>query len=419
MLEDALTSTRALHRLLLAASAVALVFVFSLAEVRSERGLLRDLQDLRALPVAAYETFVKEKIAASVTPSMEISAQQLGKEIERQLSSAGLQIFGANSIADAFRKPVHVGRLYSEQLILRDANATVDQIDRAFIELPIDRDVQIVQGDPSGLIPQIVDFLSQGTAGGVLGPAVARIENVQVHLEEGAPEIGDSFLPEGTSPVVLLTFELRRDGGGAPIFEGRFPVRVQTLADSSWREWLNQQAGSSNLFTEVGGRLCWLGQHSLSPKLRNQPLGALENDLVKKVEAAQASNRTIDLPGVSVPGSLALFAIPVVLLGLAASLFHHLDHLYRLAPDHRETFAQFAWTPLTMARSWDWETAVTVALLPALIQGLLAWRYDAFELPASLVLAVGLAGAVGSIVIGRRVIQRLADIRNVVRSPEP
>lgn len=419
MIEDALTTTRALQRLLLAASAVALVFVSSLADVRTERRLLKDLRRFRSLPVADYKEFVNEKIAASIVPSLEASANQFQEELERQLTAASLQVLGSGQIAAVFRLPLHVGRLDPEQSILVQPNATLDQLDRASAMLPIDRDIQIVTADPAGLILKIVSFVAGNTTPGLLGTTTVRIENVQVEASEAPYAGADSFLPAGLpTPRLRLTFELHRDsGGGAPIFEEDFSGTVQTLPDSSFNEWLTQNAANAGeLFMEVSGRFRWLGDQASSPTQRNKPLNALEQELSEHIDSATAKNRTIDLPGISVPGSLALFAIPVLLLALASSFLHHLEHLQRFVPDHRETFAQFAWTPLMAGYSWRWEMAATVALLPALVQFLLAWRYDAFELPAPLVITTGVVGALGSLLLGWKAVRHLEDLRQAVEA---
>lgn len=50
----------------------------------------------------------------------------------------------------------------------------------------------------------------------------------------------------------------------------------------------------------------------------------------------------------------------------------------------------------------------------ATAQALLVWRYDAFGLPAPLVVLVGLSGAIGSILIGRKLLQRLGSLRKIM-----
>jgi hypothetical protein len=414
MIEDALTATRALHRLLLAASAVALVFVFSLADVRSERRLLEDVRRLRTLPLAEYKNFIQERAAASLNPTLERSALQFAQEFERQISSAGLRVFATGQIPGAFAKPLHVGRLDPEQLILSSPEATLNQLDRVLADLPIDQDAQIVHAAPFNLIPRIVTFLTDRIAAGPLGPATVSIVNVQISLVDGPTEGAETFLPPGSEPELLLYFELNRENQADPVYEGKFQGRVEVLPETSWRYWLNHKANTADLYSMVDGQFRWLGQHNLPPTLRNKPIKTLEEDLAKKMEDATARNRTIDLPGVSVPGSLALFAIPIILLGLASSLAQHLDHLKRLAPDYPKEFVQFAWTPLTLGASWRREVILTTILLPVLAQALLVWRYDAFDLPASLVGLTGSAGAIGSILIGRKLLQRLGSLRTAM-----
>lgn len=70
-------------------------------------------------------------------------------------------------------------------------------------------------------------------------------------------------------------------------------------------------------------------------------------------------------------------------------------------------------------RAWRWEMAATGILLPALVQILLAWRYDAFDLPAALVIATGVIGSFGSFLLGWKAIRRLTDLRRFVWETKP
>jgi hypothetical protein len=180
-----------------------------------------------------------------------------------------------------------------------------------------------------------------------------------------------------------------------------------TVSSSSPFDWW-QDEGGPGIF-----QLSRTAQSLRPPLDPSDTVADVRDELERRVAEAQAGSRTIDFVGISVPGSLALFGIPVLLVGFAASLLIHVRHLHRLAPEHRPTFLQFSWTPLSPGGLWRWETTGLLLLLPVAVHLLMIYRAPAFGGAPSLPTISGLCGAVGSALAG---VALLRSIRRLRRS---
>lgn len=415
MIEDSLKTARNAERLLLAASVVALLFVLSIKITQQEQTLLDDIQNLSALANSDYGLWVGGRVARKAE---EDSAGFGNDQLEAELEDVGLQIVGVSQIAERLSEPAHVGRLLVDQLPFGDEDTTLAELDRLFGQVPFDRDVQIVGAavDPTELRQSVLDFLDASVHESPLGTRRARIEDVQLYPVESTSEIIDSYLPmpSGTA-LLLLEFKLYRDAGAVPIFNEDLTGTSEILPDSSYLDWLSDQKDLDSLAAEVDGEWRWLPDRDLTEKERNVPLPELREALAEEIDKAKASNQIIRLPGVAVPGELALVAIPLAFIGLVWIYLSHLWHLHDLVGRHREAFEEFAWPPLSDRSGFWWPMASIPALvLPLLVLGILAWRLPAFESARALGLVLCLAGAVVVASLGFRCLRWLGRIRREV-----
>ena len=140
------------------------------------------------------------------------------------------------------------------------------------------------------------------------------------------------------------------------------------------------------------------------------PVAELQGLVEKEVQQARAEYQSIILPGISIPGSLAITAIPLALLGLLLTLVAHVHHLRRLAQDNETTFREFLWTPLSPSQPVALAASLLSAIvLPGAVLVLLALKAGAFDGPRSLsvlwcalaAVAIAIAGIAATIQVAR------------------
>jgi len=392
---------------------VALVFVLSIDDATNERNTLEDLKQLQDLSTTEYQSYVKKRVAAEVGDDLMKSAAALREALDQALADKDLRVLATSRISDVFGEPAHIGRLKPEDLRFKHPETTLDELDHLWEKLPLDRDVQVVIGNTKEALPKIVDFLESSSLPGPLGPNVDQVTNVQLSPSDSVSDVGETFLPGDLQSVQLvLSFDLQRDSL-SPVFSNLVPGTLLTIQDSSWLHWLKEQNTDEQLFTRSGHHVRWLP--GITGDRRTQGLGDLRRELETQIATTMAKNQTIKLPGVSVPGFLALAAIPLALLGLLGTVVAYSAHLRGLAADNQELFREFAWAPLAPQGLISFTATLgSLLVLPTLVLSLLLWKSAAFEAPRLFSLTWVILATVSTLALGVVAVRILADLRSTI-----
>ena len=429
MIEDALKSTRTLHRLIMGVALATLVFALSI-DLPRDKADLKDMVDrLLKVDLTGYAEFAEAEAAregeAVLTP--------LGEDMTARLEAAGLPIFQLHHLGEAMAVPQHVGRVMAEDLVWSNMEAaTLVDLHAITAALELDRDVQI-------LVPKI-DALIDGTAhsDGIIdfllnNPEAGRQVAEVIAGPDVIDMVGETFLPEG-EVVGALQFELRRSAQqeAAPVFFGNYVMDTRAIPGTSFLDWLAMQEVGEDLVSTENGALVFLpGLVEPPAGFEVTPLGELSSKLGEELAASSPSRAAATILGTEVPGALVVYAAPLILVFLSYYLMHHLAHLGRLVAGAKEDYRQFSWLPLSLEWQKSWDTRrgrLTIAggwlellasgmLLPLVALLMLYLQLAQFGPVGWRQGTVLAAAAFGISATGARSLLLLAEIRDVLQRP--
>ena len=340
MIEDALKSTRNLHRLIIAVSLITIVFSLSL-QIDPQRQQRKDAIDtLLEQDFLAYEAWLARKVQSAVDKVL----PEAVAPVRSVLEDDRILVFQTDDIADALTKPIHVGKLLTRDLVVSDLPAaTLADLDRLDV-LEVSRDVQITIPELKPLAPALKAFFEAHPDAG------KRVSEVQVTSSVSDLNVtGESFVT-GDSLSGGLYFELvdAVTFSGAPVFQGMFDARVVEVPDTAFTTWL-KTLNLPNIVRVDGEQIVFLPSLGELPRgFREEKLGVLSARLAAEIAASGPEQQTATILGTEVPGLLVVYAAPLVLMALVYYFMWHVFHLLKLAPSHAKEIGDFAWLPITM-----------------------------------------------------------------------
>ncbi len=347
MIEDALKSTRVFHRLILTVSLITVVFSLSLNLPEEKVRQKAIIDTLIASDFLVYENFIEKKIEAASKKQL----HPIADSISERLNKGGFLVFGLDSIGDAFRNSVHIGKLLTNETILTNvAGASIDKLN-ALNGWSLDHDIQILVPDTSTLVQEIEQFLKAHPEAG------RRIDSIIIGATDFEFDVV-SFLPAGTIYADIY-FELRHSvtPQSAPIFQGSFTAEVHSIPNSSFVYWLKNSSDFGKAVAINGNEVTFApGLTGLPNGYREEELGKISLRLADDIAESAPENTTASILGTTVPGLLIVLASPFTLFFLSYYLMNHINHLRQLSASHNEEFCQFAWLPLTLHKRWEINT---------------------------------------------------------------
>ena len=420
MIEDALKSTRALHRLIMTVSLVTIVFALSTNLPQEKAAQKQIIDDLIATDFAAYSTFVASKVEEKRQADLVPLSEQFGKELE----SKGHLTFGLNNLADEFGKPIHVGQVLLEELLLTEmSNATIVGLN-ALNGISLGSDVQILVPRTDLLLAEIDAFLADNPQAG------RRVDEIQVSLGE-TDFIAESFLP-GQEVTVGIYFELLDAvrTGGAPVFNASFLADLVEIDDTSFLTWLSTQAFDESLVKLDGGEVIFASALQSAPQgFTNEKLGILSLRLEDEIAKSSPTSQSVSILGTNVPGALAMFASPIILFALSYYFAAHTGHLSRIVSKDRESFEAFSWLPISIKAEWRivssknrvlvlplgvLECMSSAVLLPIGAMALLYFRLQTFGGLSLLQISCLLGAAMGIFLFGLFAMKNVLQVRSIL-----
>ena len=426
MIEDALKTTRALHRLIMTVSLAIIVFSLSLSNLSDERKWESNIDGLIQLDFLSYDNFVQELVKGESALLLEPLAEQI---------KSGIDDIGQNLIlemrllSEIFSAPFHIGKIKLADFGMNNTSTT--NLNELILVNTFDasKDVQIVIPEVGDLPKLIIEFLDKhrGTDGYVGG----LILNVGGELKNS--NLYNSFLADELKPG-LLTFSFQLSGAipnePPKSFETSLKVKVHTVKNSSFMHWVKQNI-SSNGILDVQGEKIVFGKDliDLPVRYRDVPLGKLSKIFADRILAAGPEGRSVSILGTDVPGTMITIASPLVLLFLMFYFVHHIRHLSKLVETEPKAALQFAWLPISLGEgwpvSWSWmrrnvpvwglqavfdSIALPVASLVLLY--IRIWYFSGFKiLPVSIIVV----GVVGVVSFGFLVLKNIGMVRQLLR----
>ena len=377
MTEDALKSTRNLHRLILAVSLVTLIFALSLKIEETKQIHKAAVDALLQTNFLAYETWLSAKLQPVI-------AESLGPRTVRvEAALKELLVFKLDEILRVLNNPVHVGKLLTDDTVLTDlAEATLAQLEN-LNAFSLERDVQIAVPDVEPLVPKILSFFDAHETTG------RRIEEADVTTV--ASDLTVTSFVNLDRLTADLSFKLVDSVrvAGSPTFQGSFDAIMRDVPGTSFLSWLAEADLGSHI--EIAdGQVIFAPALSDAPNgTRQEKLGTLSQRLAQDIASAGPEERTATILGTQVPGLLVVLAAPLTLMALTFYFVNHSAHVSRLAEQHADEIRDFAWLPITMT---DWripglarsipghrvELLVSAALLPLAALVALYFKLRAF-----------------------------------------
>ncbi|MEM9604038.1 MAG: hypothetical protein AAGA11_14320 [Pseudomonadota bacterium] len=401
MIEDALKSTRTLHRLIMTVSLVTIVFALSVerpADTARQQALVNGLIGLDLSP---YDAFVAEKVESAREAVLQPIADQIAKHFDEQAHL----VFGLDTLAAAFAEPIHVGKVLVADTVLSEVdNASVISLN-ALNGLSLTANAQVLVPRVDGLLDEIDAFIRDNPGAG------RRVAGIDLALTDFS-FVAESFLP-GESVTVGLHFELLDAVrvGGVPVFSASFEADIIELENSDFVTWVRSQSFDDTVVTVRGDELVFAPTLADDGGvLRTDKLGVLSQRLADNLAASSPTARSVSILGTTIPGSLAIFASPLILLSLCSYFCAHTRHLTRIVDQEPALFTTFAWLPLSLRGRLElpwtrqrilvfaagaFESLVSAGALPALALGLLFLRLNAFGNLSALNITVLLGAGLG------------------------
>lgn len=342
MIEDALKSTRNLHRLIIGVSLAVLVFSLSISSAQDKIRQKNSIDTLIDINFLEYESWLDSHLDAEIRTRVLPATEPL----QKFLNDSSHLIFGLDNIADVLQKPAHIGQFLVGESLLSSVSAANLTSLAALNGLSLDQDVQITVPQVEGLIAQLEDFLNSNGATG------KRITSAMNSITDDSPLLA-TFLPD-TATVAFLSFELTDTSVAAatPVFQGLYEFDLITIPDTSFISWVDQKKLLPHVRT-TNNELQFLPDLEPLPKgYSEEPLGKLSLRLEDEIRSAGPDQRTIKILGTEVPGRLLVLAAPLILLALLYYFKSHLSHICRMSSAHAEEMIGFSWLPLN-ANVWQ------------------------------------------------------------------
>ena len=420
MLEDALKSTRMMHRLIMAVSTATLVFSLSLTHPEEELAQKAAIEALVNIDFISYRRFVAEHVRQYEIETLE----SLRNELDRQLDSFTYRVHELGTLANTIANPIYIADFSIESSPLADiSSATLSEL-QTINDRCLSCEVQVVVADTGALVAEITEFLDRPSSG------TKRVTEIRIEID---PDVASdrSFLSLSTIDASIY-FELVDviERGGAPTFFATFSAVVTRLPGSSFLDWLNSTNDANGALSVKDGQLAFAAAiDSIPIGHRDESLGSLHQRLTDEITLAAPERSGATILGTRVPGVLIVVASPLILLVLSYYFAMHMRHLERLVSHNSRAFSRFAWMPLALAGDvivpvgrrnthaipvWALETIASATLLPVGSLVILAWQLNQFAIielwPSSTVLV---AAAIGIVKLG---IGNLKTISRVRRS---
>lgn len=373
MLEDALKSTRNLHRLIMTVCLATLIFSMSLNLPQQKAQQRAIIGTLLSTDFMAYQDFVERE----VTAFSQTHLAPVATSFDRQLAEASNHmVFLLDDISEALADPIHVGRFLIEDSILSNpAGASLSGL-ASLNGLSLFRDVQVLVPELGPLMPRIDEFLDENTK-----TAGKRINEVRVQIDE-SDFLLESFLP-GEKAFVYMYFELVDSAPmAAPVFEQTFDARIETIEGTSFSDWIANSGEITNAAVTIKNNRVEFapGLQDTPQGFREEPLGPLHKQLYEEIERASPNSQSVTILGTEVPGLLVILASPLTLLVLCYYFANHSRHLRRVGSSDPAMLIQFAWMPLAYGNNaWWMESAATLILLPIIALFVLQQRLAPFN----------------------------------------
>ena len=386
MIEDALKSTRTLHRLIMTVSLVTLVFASSLY-LPSEKVTQREAIDaLLNVDFLAYDQFVADQVEVFKQENL----LPIGTSLNEEIDAGGYLVFNLHHLGEAFFEPLHVGKLLTDEVALAEiSNTTLAALD-ALNGLDLASDVQVLVPRTDKLIPEIRTFLRENHEAG------KRIDTIRVGIDD-VPLVAESFLP-GTETTAGLYFELVDAVriGGVPVFSANFTADIATLPGTSFIQWLKDNSDMKDIISIQDNQVIFAPNLGSAPSgFREEKLGLLHQNLTEDIASSGPEKQSATILGTKVPGLLIVIASPLTLLVLSYYFTNHTGHLVHLVGTDNHAFKNFAWMPLAIRTQipplslqkltygyrisgWILETIASAIILPVLSLGVLYWKLSQF-----------------------------------------
>lgn len=407
MLDDSLKSTRSIHRLLISASFVTFLFAISL-EPPEDLIVQRDyVSELLEVDFYEYEKYIEQRILEFDSVHLLPAANQ----ISEALKARNFFVNNVNNLGEVFSYSPHISKVSVDSLAVSDiAGSTLSQLD-ALNKLNIDLDVQIVVPKIDDLPQLLMQFLDTYDAMG------SQVSLLTLGLEDHSIA-AHSFL-ESKEQLLSLYFQITGpyNMGGAPEFYQELKAEVMTIPNTSFKSWLLLKK-KTDLFAEDGKRLVFL------PKLNIPEISGIRDmrmkELIARIDAEKerigrpGDSQTIKIVGISVPGVLIVFASPLLLFSLIYYLYNHVHHISLTVEEHFEEIKQFSWSPISVRKTWRFDSLSSIIALPVVAILVLFYQYTQFDTVSvwpSIVLGVCFMGL---LITGVMIFNKIRFIRQVI-----
>jgi len=424
MIEDALKSTRTLHRLIMTVSLVTIVFALSISLPEDKAAQKQIIDDLIATDFASYKVFVDAK----VEEQRQADLVPLSQTFRAELESKGHLIFGLNNLAEELGKPIHIGRLLTEDLLFAEISSASLTAMNALNGLSLGADVQILIPRTEELLTEIDAFLSEHPQAG------RRVDTIRITLGD-FDFTAESFLP-GEEVTVGIYFELLDAvrTGGAPTFNANFVADISEIAETAFLTWLQTQGLNEALVKIDGDEVIFAsGLQGVPQGFATEKLGVLSLRLADEIARSSPASQSVSILGTNIPGALAIFASPIILFALAYYFAAHTGHLTRIVGKDRDSFEAFSWLPISIQAKWTFKTShrltfilpfgvleclSSAVILPLGSMGLLYYRLQSFG-NLTTVQVLWLVGAgLGIIIFGLLTCRNIMMVRSILAEPE-
>ena len=370
-MEDALKSTRNLHRLILSISLVTLIFALSLKIEETKRIQKEAVDSLLRADFLAYETW----LSAKLQPAIEEALGPRTGRVEAALKD--LLVFKLDEILRVLNKPAHVGKLLTNGTVLADLDeATLTQLE-SLNAFSLGRDVQIAVPELEPLVPEILHFFRAHKTTGW------RIEEASVITIASDLTVTSFVDPDRLTADLSFKLVDSVRVAGSPTFQGSFDVIMRDIPGTSFLSWL-AEANLGSVVEISDDAVIFAPALSDAPNgVRQEKLGTLSQRLAREIASAGPEEREATILGTQVPGLLVILAAPLTLMALTYYFVNHITHVSRLAEQHADEIRGFAWLPISIT---DWR-------LPGLARPIPGHRVELLTSAALLPLAAFVAAA--------------------------
>lgn len=373
MVEDALKSTRTLHRLIVTVSLGTLAFSLSLSDPADKVAQRDAVRTLMRADFVAYDEFVDKQLDQgrsarilanqatldSVTRRIDSQRDQIENSLRGvpllPVRSLILATFTAlktflSVVPDEISEPVHIGRLRIKNIpaLANPEGTTLNQLS-SVAAYCFSCNVQLLYLDATAFTREFIERIQDYPSEHAI--ADGWIPKVTVQYSADV----DSFLRD--PPDAIVTFDpvvaaREADSQSPTNTQHRLPVTIEELQNSSFISWYSTSGIDDAFLFGDDGRLVLTDVISRLPaRYRDDDLEHLVPRLSGEIEAARPESRQLTILGILFPGAIIGVAVPVILLLLGCYFAAHTSHLVRLASEEADSFVRFAWMPLVLR--WD------------------------------------------------------------------